>query len=152
MDKNTVDFSKVDIRIVGKTLAMTLPITLVELKQIERLRPESLQIKDKDGGLKFKVASGTNGSISTFGITFNDFTRDERKLAFMSVDLKGDFEDARKHVADEYGVAIIGLKNVIAHLGKAAESIEVEMEEILGYIKFADDIGDVNTAEGDNND
>jgi|GEM_PF-5293190 len=150
--KNTVNADKlnVDICIVGKTFAITLPITMKALKQIERYRPEALQLKDSDGGLKFRVASGINGSITDFGVTFNDFTRDERKLAFMSVELNGDMENAREYIAAEYVGALLNLKNIISSFGMVADEIEDVMEEVKGYIRYADSFGNNSVTEEEN--
>jgi len=152
MDKirysSNFDFTKVDISIVGKYCAITLPISLDTIKKIERYRPEALQIKDENDKLKFKVASGTTGSISDHGVTFNDVTRDERQLAVMTIEIKGDVKDARAYIASEYGKAILNLKEVVAHLGKATDSIEEEMDEVLGYIRYAD-VTNSNAAEGE---
>jgi hypothetical protein len=136
-----VDFTKIDISIMAKFFAITLPISLDSLKKIEKYRSEALELKNEDGSLKFKVASGNTGSISNFGVTFNEVTRDDRKLAVMTVEMKGDIENAKEYIASEHGRAILNLKTVISKLGETTDSIENEMEEVIGYIRFADEVG-----------
>ena len=132
-----VKSTKISISIAGNVFVISLPISLAQLKKLEKYNPESLLLNDEDGNLKFKVCSGTVGNITKNGACFNDATRNEYQMACMTLPLPADVTDAKEYVADYVGQGFLSLMKIMAHLDSAIETIEDSMDKIMGCITFA---------------
>ncbi len=144
---------KAKINIAGNVFVITSAYSLEQLKQVERYRPEALTLKDEDGNVTFAVGTGSS-SFGKIGVSFNDTTYDEHKLACITLNIPNGTQDAKQYVADYVGMAFLKLQNIEARLSGVLEEIEDIEAEIRGNITSANDdiVPQTTTTEVEDND
>lgn len=122
------------IKVVGGAYAIISEYTLAQLKEVEKHRPKALQIADPETkNVEFVVSTGNSGSVSKYGMTFNETTRDEAGKACITMTIPADVEDAEKYIVETVGTAITKL----ATIEKAIEPAQKEIAEEVAAIKAA---------------
>lgn len=112
------------INVTGEVMILTSTLKLADIQQLERQNPDALVKKDENGDEIFRVATGNIGKINNIAAVFSGETRDERKLATITVAIPDGVEgDIREVIADSIGNAI----NNIAEIERRAEEILPEM-------------------------
>lgn len=92
------------INVVGDVVIITSTVKLSDIQKLEKLKPEVLALKDDNGDEIFRIASGEHGRITSFGVVFSGETRDDRKLATVTMAAPNvDGADIREVVADLLG-------------------------------------------------
>ena len=80
------------ITIAGDAAVVTSAMKLEDIKTIEKYRPKELVLKGGEDGKEPIFAVGTTngaGNINAFGASFGDETRDDEKLACITLFLDG---------------------------------------------------------------
>lgn len=126
------------IEVLGNALVITSGISLDNIKLVEKYRPQALVLfegEDNEKQAVFKVSTGSSGSISKYGIVFNSATRDNDKLAVVTItDENIPEEGIQQYLIDKIGTSILSLNKVEAGLNEVVEEILMEQEEILDNI------------------
>lgn len=122
------------IKVVGGAYAIISEFTLDQLKEVEKHRPKALQIVDPETKeTEFVVSTGVSGSVSKYGMTFNEVTRDEAGKACITMTIPTDVADAEKYIVETVGTAITKLANI----EKAIEPAQKEIAEEIAAVKAA---------------
>lgn len=129
------------IVIAGDAVVITSTQTLESIKTLSKYRPKALCLyeTDEDGNkeIAFKVAAADKGSISKYGATFAAATRDEDKLATITMTMPAGTTDAEKWVMENIGNAILNLNKVEAQFAEALASVTDEVNAIKENISIA---------------
>lgn len=129
--------------IAGDAVVINSSIKFEDLKAIKKYRPEALILKGGEDGKEqlFKIGIGENcGGISKYGITFATATRDDEKLATLTVVDNFDGEDAssiKEKVADKFGETLTNLNALEANLPDVIDEIETAKNDIIENITVA---------------
>lgn len=130
------------ITIVGDAVVITSTQKLEDIKLLEKYRPKALCLYETDESGKseciFRVGS-TNGEggISQYGASFGGETHDDAKLATITMSLPRGVVDAKQHVAEAVGVAILSLNKVEAQFEAALNDVKAEKDAVMENISVA---------------
>jgi len=128
------------IVVAGEAVIITSSIKFDDLKMVEKYRPEALILKGGDDGKKplFAIATNAVGSFNRSGIEFNSSTRDDDKLASVTLYYKGDDnDDIVEKIVDQLGSAIMSLNKIEAALPDVIAEINSEREAVRSGITIA---------------
>lgn len=129
------------ILIAGNAVVVTSRYTLADLKKVAKYRPEYLRLKNANDENVFAVFVGNNGNgfINNYGVMFTDETRDDRKLATLTMavaDGEG-IDDIRQYVVDTIGTGLVHLREIEENLDFALAEIDGEIESLMNDIVVA---------------
>ena len=126
------------ITVVGQAVVVTSAMKLEDIKKVAKYRPEALILKGGEDNKEdiFRLGVGT-GSINKFGASFDKETRDEEKLAVVTMTTTYDGAEIKDFVADELGAALINLGKLEAALPAVIEEIDREKAAIMESITLA---------------
>ncbi len=128
------------ITIAGDAAVVTSAMSLEDIKTIERYRPKELILKGGEDGKEPIFAIGTTtgaGNINAYGASFGSETRDENKLACITMFLEGVTGDVKDWIADRLGAAIINLNKLEEKLPDVLKEIADEKAKVLENIAVA---------------
>lgn len=126
------------ITVVGQAVVVTSAMKLEDIKKVAKYRPEALILKGGEDNKEdiFRLGVGA-GSINKFGASFDKETRDEEKLAVVTMTTTYDGAEIKDFVADELGAAFISLGKLEAALPAVIEEIDREKAAIMESITLA---------------
>ena len=78
-----------NVKVVGNNVIITTVVSLEELKELNKRKPEALVLTEKNGDKVkeiFRVGVGES-SLSAYGAAFSGNTNTEPKLAMMTLDI-----------------------------------------------------------------
>ena len=125
------------IVIAGDAVVVTSAMKLEDIKTIEKYRPKELVLKGGEDGKEPIFGVGTThgaGNINAVGASFGSETRDDDKLACITLFLDGVVKD---WVADRLGAAIINLNKLEEKLPTVLEEIAAEKATVMSNITVA---------------
>lgn len=122
------------VSIKGKAAVITSTLKLEDIKTVAKYRPDGLKIKDEDGNEVFSIATGTVGAISKFGVTFDGETRNEQKLATVTLFVDEADTDVKELIADKFGSALINLGKLEASVPAVLQAIATEKAQLMESI------------------
>ena len=129
------------VTIAGRALVITSSLKLTDLETVRKYQPKALILMGGEDGKEpvFAVAAvrGSAGKIGNIGVEFGEETRDEAKLATMTLMVPGDVEDMKEYVADKYGAALMNLAKLETVLPAVVETISAEKQSIMDSISVA---------------
>ena len=129
------------ITIAGDSIVITSTKTLEAIKELEKYRPKALRLyeTDEDGNKTevFRVASGSTGVINNNGAVFASVTRDEQKLASLTITIPAGVTNAVDYAAEKVGKAIMMLNKVEAQFDAAIEAVTADKAAVLECITVA---------------
>lgn len=112
------------INIIGDAVVVTSTIKFSDIQKLEKLKPDILAIKDDDGNEVFRIATGERAKVASFGVVFSGETRDERKLATVTMAVSETDGDIREVVADLLG-------ETLEYLAAVETQVACKLPEIL---------------------
>ena len=123
------------IKIAGQAIVVTSSMALEDLKTIKQFRPDALILRGGEDGKEpiFALSVG-EGSINKVGASFNQATRDDAKLATLTMTTTYTGEDMVGFVSDTLGSASINLNKREETLPAVLEEIEEEKARIAANI------------------
>lgn len=128
------------IVIAGDAVVVTSAIKFEELKNVKKYRPDALVLKGGEDGKEpifaINVTNGT-GSINQYGASFGAETRDEEKLATLTLIANGIDGDIKEFVADKLGCALTNLNKLEEILPDVVKEIADEKAKVLSSITIA---------------
>ena len=122
------------ILIAGQAVVVTSSLTLDEIAEIKKYRPEALVLYEGEGPEKepvFKIGvSKSSGKINTFGAEFGGESHDEEKLATLTMVIPETCEDVKGYVVDAIGASILKLNKLEESLPGVLNEIKAERAQI----------------------
>lgn len=126
------------IIVAGEAVVITSGMKLADLETIKKYNPKALVLMGGEDGKEpvfcIGVNRGKTGSINQYGAEFGSETRDDQKLATMTLMTSGVTGDVKEFVADKYGAALMQLNKLEATLPAALEAIAADKKAILDNI------------------
>lgn len=126
------------IIVAGEAVVITSSMKLADLETIKKYNPKALVLMGGEDGKEPVFCIGVNrgkaGSINQFSVDFGAETRDDKKLATMTLMTSGVTGDVKEFVADKYGAALMLLNKLEATLPAALEAIAADKKAILENI------------------
>ena len=126
------------IIVAGEAVVITSSMKLTDLETIKKYNPKALVLMGGEDGKEpvfcIGVNRGKTGSINRFSVDFGAETRDDKKLATMTLMTSGVTGDVKEFVADKYGAALMLLNKLEATLPAALEAIAADKNAILENI------------------
>ena len=119
------------ISIAGQAVVVTSAMALEDIKTIKKYRPKALILKGGEDGKEPIFALGIGeGKINPVGASFNQATRDEAKLATLTMTTNFDGEDIVAFVTDTLGGALMNLNKLEETLPAVLAEIAAEKATI----------------------
>ena len=126
------------ITIAGQAVVVTSTLKLEDIKMVKKYRPDALTLRGGGDGKEPIFALGVGeGGINKFGASFQMETRDEEKLAVLTMTTGYDGDDIEEFVADELGAAIVNLGKLEEKLPGVIDEIKAERQAIMSNITVA---------------
>lgn len=129
------------ITIAGDAIVITSALKLEDIKTISKFRKDALTLKGGENGKEpiFAIcATSGRGSIGSMGVSFGRETRDEDKLAMVTLlDHATDDCDLTEWIVDNLGGALMKLNQLEATLPAVLEEIAAEKAAIIENIAVA---------------
>lgn len=129
------------IIVAGEAVVITSSMKLTDLETIKKYNPKALVLMGGEDGKEpvfcIGVNRGKTGSINQFSVDFGAETRDDKKLATMTLMTSGVTGDVKEFVADKYGAALMLLNKLEATLPAALEAIAADKKAILENITIS---------------
>ena len=123
---------------VGQAVVITSEVKLEDIKKIQKYRSEALVLKGGEDNKEeiFRIGIG-DGKIGTYGASFGEATRDDEKLATITMTTNYNGDDIKGFIADELGVALTNLGKLEKTLPAVLDSIDKERAAIMDGITIA---------------
>lgn len=129
------------IIVAGQAVVVKSEVSLEELKEIKKYRPDALVLYKGEGSEKepdFMIGfSSGAGTVGKYGVEFGSESHDDDKLATVTMIIPEDVEDVKGYVSDAIGAAVLKLNKLESSLPEVVSEIEREREEINGIITIA---------------
>lgn len=129
------------IVVAGEAIVITSALKLSDLETVKKYNPKALTLMGGEDGKEPIFCVGVNrgkaGSINQYGAEFGAETRDDKKLATMTLMASGVTGDVKDFVADKYGAALMLLNKLEATLPAALEAIAADKKAILDNVAVA---------------
>lgn len=128
------------IVIAGDAVVITSALKLEDLRTVAKYRPKSLILMGGEDGKEpiFRVAvSHGAGDINQYGIEFGRETRDDAKLATLTMVTTGIGEDIKEFIVDKIGGALVKLNKLEEILPAVIDEINTEKAAVLESITIA---------------
>lgn len=130
------------IKTINRAIVVNSEVKYDDYKLVAKYRPEALTLKGGEDGKEpiftVFVRNGGQGCIDENGAIFGEATRDDAKLATITMMFTGDAEaDIKEYIVDELGGALMKLNKVEAGLPAVIEAIKAERETVRDSIEVA---------------
>lgn len=130
------------IKTINRAIVVNSEVKYDDYKLVAKYRPEALTLKGGEDGKEpiftVFVRNGGQGCIDENGAIFGEATRDDAKLATITMMFTGDAEaDIKEYIVDELGGALTKLNKVEAGLPAVIEAIKAERETVRDSIEVA---------------
>lgn len=112
------------IKTVHKAAVISTDLSVQNIKKLEAINPDALEIKTERGDVLFKVATGTHESISKYGVVF---ANDSKISVLVSSEEKLD----RERVSEIFGSTILQLSRVEEQANAALTSISADLDSLI---------------------
>lgn len=125
------------IKIAGNVAVIESKYDMETLKTVEKYRPNVLKLFEGENKTPyFVVGTACKGSVSQYGVMFDDETHTGEPVACLTVKLPEGDGDVKDVVAEAYGCAIRNLNKVEAVVDKALESIAADKKAVVEAISI----------------
>ena len=130
------------IKTINRAIVVNSEVKYDDYKLVAKYRPEALTLKGGEDGKEpiftVCVRNGGPGCIDENGAIFGEATRDDAKLATITMMFTGDADaDIKEYIVDELGGALMKLNKVEAGLPAVIEAIKAERETVRDSIEVA---------------
>ena len=119
------------IKTVHKAAVISTDLSVKNIKKLEAINPDALAIKNDKGETLFQIATGSNESISKYGIVFANDSK-------LSVIVDTDKSLSRDLVAELFGATLLQLSRVEEQANAALESIGTDLDTLIEIEDEAD--------------
>lgn len=127
------------IVITGNAVVITSAMKFEDILKIKKSSPDALILKGGEDGKEPVFAIGISdrygsGNINMYGVTFDSETRDQQKLATLTMLTNYSGDNIESYIVDELGTAITNLNKLEETLPAVLEEISAARAEILSNI------------------
>lgn len=123
------------IHVVGDAIVITSSMKLEDLRTIERFHPKALTLFNEDKEPIFAIGTTTGrGSVCECGMSFGSESRDENKLATITICGRGIVGDPKEYIADTFGGAIANLNKLESKLPDVLTKIKAAKQAVMDGI------------------
>lgn len=112
------------IKTVHKAAVISTDLSVKEIKRLEAINPDSLEIKNDKGETLFKIATGQAESLSKYGIVFAN----DSKIS-VAVDTNKALD--RETVSEIFGAMLLQLSRVEEKATEALASIGSDLDSLI---------------------
>jgi GTPase SAR1 family protein len=112
------------IKTVHKAAIISTDLSVKNIKKLEAINPDALEIKNDKGETLFKVATGSEEFISKYGIVF---ANDSKISVIVNTKEKLD----RETVSEIFGATLLQLSRVEEQANAALESIGADLDSLI---------------------
>ena len=112
------------IKTVHKAAVISTDLSVKNIKKLEAINPDSLEIKNDNGETLFKVATGSEESISKFGIVFANDSK-------ISVVVNTEERLDRETVSEIFGATLLQLSRIEEQANAALENIGADLDTLI---------------------
>lgn len=117
------------VSIHGQSAVLTSGVKMAELEKIQKYEPQMLNLTDDKGKVLFGVSTGKEGSISRYGVCFNDTdNKGFARLTICGISTK-------EEVVDTFGKSLLHLNELEALLGDRLSTLNGTLAAIEESIK-----------------
>lgn len=124
------------IKNAGGAVALVSDLALEDIRLLEQYRPKALILKESDDEV-FKVSTGTDGSITKFGVCFAAATRNSAALAEHTLLIPADVTNVTDYAVEKIGPAVLLLKRVEAQAVEALKGIKEELAQVRAAVEVS---------------
>lgn len=128
------------IVVAGDAVVITSAIKLEDWETVKKYRPNALFLMGGENGdepiFGAAVTKGV-GDINQYGVSFGAATRDEAKLATLTMSIAGVEGDVKEFIADKLGSALINLNKLEETIPEVVQEINAEKEQVMAAISIA---------------
>lgn len=128
------------VKIIGDAAVVTSTLKLEDIKLVKKHAPEALILKggEKNEDIIFGLSAKDNieGTINEFSITFGKETRDEHKLAVLTINCGEAPEAIKEWFYDKYGNTIMNLNTLEGKLPAVIEGIKAKKQGFMNSIEI----------------
>lgn len=127
------------IILAGDAVVITSALSLEALRKVKKYRPDALNLyaDEKKEDLVFSVLVDHGAGIGKNGIGFAAETRDEAKLATLTIMLDKVSGDIKEYIADNFGKAFNNLCKLEEQLPAVIAEIDSEKAAMMAAITEA---------------
>jgi hypothetical protein len=112
------------IKTVHKAAVISTELSVKDIKKLEAINPDALEIRTEKGDVLFRVATGKEDGISKYGIVFAT----DSKISVLTNSDKALDRDA---VAESFGAILLQLSRVEEQAKAALESIDSNLDDLI---------------------
>jgi hypothetical protein len=112
------------IKTVHKAAVISTELSVKDIKKLEAINPDALEIRTEKGDVLFRVATGKEDGISKYGIVFAT----DSKISVLTNSDKALDRDA---VAESFGAILLQLSRVEEQAKAALESIGSNLDDLI---------------------
>lgn len=124
-------------KILGAAFTLTSSIKMETIKKLQKFSPASLQLKDADKkNVIYAIGTGKDAAINAHGVTFNGENADG--FAQATIAIPTDTANKAAFVKENYGLAMLGLVDMEAHVATELESLEGKFTTVSESIEVVD--------------
>lgn len=113
-----------NLKTVHKAAVISTELSVKDIKKLEAIAPDALEVKTESGDVLFKIATGNTESISKYGIVF---TNDSKISVLVDSDKKLD----KDVVTEIFGTTLLQLSKVEAQANSALENIATNLDDLI---------------------
>lgn len=118
------------IKKVGQALVLTSAITTKDYDKVSKFKPTALELRTEKGEVTFKVALGSDASISKYGINFDSADKDcNLQLTAMT------YATEKEEIIEDYAVVLASLKKVEDQVAAARNEVNELFESVSGSVE-----------------
>jgi hypothetical protein len=122
------------VSVVGNAAVITSSLKLEDIKLLEKYRPKALMLMGGEDGKEpiFRVGTGA-GTINEYGVSFDGETRDDNKLATLTIVVDTD-RDIKEALVDNIGAPVMMLNKVEKAAAEVVDEVKNERKEFMDSI------------------
>ena len=126
------------VKTVGQAIVVVSDVKLEDIEKVEKYRPEALVLKGGEDGKEeiFRIGTGA-GKINTYGASFGEATRDEEKLATITMTTNYSGDNIKEFICDELGAALTNLGKLEKAIPEVIEAIDKDRAAIMEGIELS---------------
>ena len=125
------------VTVNGNALVLTSDIKAKEIELLKKVNPSALKLKDEDGNDIFAIGLSANGGINKNGVSFDGKTRDEDKLATVTVNVPAGTKDVEQWVSDTVLPVWDNLTKISEQITAAGEKYGADKAALLEVTEIA---------------
>lgn len=129
-----------NVKILGDAAVVTSAMTLEQLQTLKKYKPKALQLMGGENGKEVVFMVDTvkgEGTMNGYGVSFGRVSRDEHKLAQLTMCIPAHVTDAKAWFVDTFGGAVANLIAVEEQVPAAIEEVNAARAAVEEVVSIA---------------